>query len=73
MSWIQQQEEYDYNRGDEELKAILRQEAFDPELYYCEAHDTCVVTGCPACIEELQAWHAANPPAPIDPADEPPF
>lgn len=71
---IQQREEEDYNRDDWTYKQMLREEAFDPELHYCEVHDTCVETGCPKCIEELQERHRNNPPVfHIAPEDEPPF
>jgi hypothetical protein len=76
MSWIQEQEERDYDTQTEYL-TIMRQEADDPAMFevHCEEHDVVFRSDkevCPECPPFV--------PGPIDfswlgvlPEDEPPF
>lgn len=72
MSWIQEQEERDYDTQSEYLN-VLRQEAFDPYEFFtdCETHGTSfdIREGCPEYHEPVEP----EPLPDYDPADEPPF
>jgi hypothetical protein len=73
MSWIQAQEELDYNRDDSEYLAVLRADHYDPEdhFWFCEEHELTLArtADCPEC----PAWVPSEAPVLYDPADEPPF
>lgn len=54
MSWIQMQEELDYNRDDSEYRAVLAAEAFDPQQFVdsCDEHNQSFdirFEGCTEC------------------------
>jgi hypothetical protein len=68
MSWIQMQEELDYNRDDSEYRAVLAAEAFDPQQFVdsCDDHGQSFdirsehCTECPVFIPKLpeEIWLA---------------
>lgn len=61
MSWIQAQEELDYNRDDSEYLAVLRADHFDPYEFFtdCEEHGQSFdirsghCTDCPVFVPKL--------------------
>lgn len=70
MSWIQAQEELDYDTETEYL-AVLRADHYDPEdhFWYCEAHGATLARteDCPECPAYVPA------PLPVWEGEEPPF
>lgn len=70
MSWIQAQEEMDYDTESEYL-AVLRADHYDPEdhFWYCEDHGATLVRteDCPDCPAYVPA------PLPVWEGEEPPF
>lgn len=76
MSWIQAQEERDYDTQTEWL-AVMRADHFDPYEFFveCEIHENVsydIREGCPEFHEPVEPSPEASSFW-MDPADEPPF
>lgn len=75
MSWIQEQEERDYDTKTEYL-AVLKADHHDPYEFFveCEIHENVsydIREGCPEYHEPVV--RTEEPTFWMDPADEPPF